>query len=295
MKLLRTPEKRFENLPDFPYKPNYITINGIRLHYLDEGDGEVILALHGEPTWTYLYRKFIPLLSKNYRFITVDLPGFGRSDKPSRIKDYSYEFHFNILTKFIDQLQIKDINLVVQDWGGFLGLGILGEHPDWFKRVVIMNTALPIGEEKLPKAFKLWKLYARFHPTFPIGKVVKMGSYRKDQFNAEIVKAYDAPFPSSKYKAGTRSFPKLVPMTPNDPGVERMKKARKVLAKWEKPAIVLFSDKDPIMKPAAKFFKNLIPTTKNAEKQIVKNAGHFLQEDAGEEIAERIDEFIKTN
>ncbi|MEM7548249.1 MAG: haloalkane dehalogenase [Bacteroidota bacterium] len=295
MKILRTPEERFENLLDFPYEPKYVVIDDMRIHYVDEGEGEVILALHGEPTWSYLYRKFIPTLSKNYRFICLDFPGFGRSDKPSKVKDYTYELHFGVLIKFIEQLKLKDITLVVQDWGGFLGLGALGEYPDWFKRVVIMNTALPVGEEKMPFVFKLWKLYARYHPTFPIGKVVKMGSYRKDSFTDEVLRAYNAPFPSSKYKAGTRAFPKLVPLKPTDDGVERLKQARKTLSTWTKPALVLFSDKDPIMRPAAKFFKELIPTTKNQPKEMIRKAGHFLQEDAGEEISERIEKFIIEN
>ncbi len=290
MATIQTPDSRFEAIADFPYEPKYIEVNGFRIHYVDEGEGEVILALHGEPTWVYLYRKFIPTLKKKYRFITLDFVGFGRSDKLTKVSDYSAQLHFDVLEEFLQQMDLKDITLVCQDWGGLLGLSMVGAHPEWFRRLVIMNTALPIGDQPIPKAFKVWKAYARWHPTLPIGGIVKWGSYRKDQFSADVKKAYDAPFPSSRYKAGARAFPKLVPASPDYEAVPMMKRAREVLAKWDKPCLVMFSDKDPIMRPARPFFLRLIPTAVNVR---IRNAGHFLQEDAGEEIAGNIDLFME--
>jgi haloalkane dehalogenase len=291
--MIRTPEERFEKIVDFPYKPNYMEVNGGRIHYIDEGSGEPILALHGEPTWSYLYRKMVPILSGDYRFISMDFFGFGRSDKFRKVKDYTFGMHFDTLSAFVDQLDLKGIHLVVQDWGGLLGLSLLGAQPERFKSVVIMNTFLPIGDRPMNKAFKIWKRYARFHPNLPVGGVVKWGSYRKDQFTEQTKYGYDAPFPGRKYKAGPRSFPMLVPQKPDDPGVEEMKQARTVLSQWNKPCLVLFSDKDPIMSPARKFFRQLVPTAEQQEDIWIKQASHFLQEDAGEEIADQILNFLR--
>jgi haloalkane dehalogenase len=291
--MIRTPDSRFERIKDFPYRANYLDTENGRVHYIDEGKGEVILALHGEPTWAYLYRKLIPELSLNNRFIAMDFIGFGRSDKLRKIKDYSYEMHLDTLAAFVEKLGIERINLVVQDWGGFIGLGFLGQRPELFKSIVIMNTFLPIGDRPMNKAFRIWKRYARFHPTLPIGSIVKWGCYRKGNFTKEINYAYNAPFPSRKYKAGPRSFPQLVPQKPDDPGVNYMKKAREVLSQWNKPCLVLFSDKDPIMTPARKFFMNLVPTAKDQQEIWIRKASHFLQEDAGEEIAGYINQFLK--
>lgn len=293
MKIVRTPDHRFENLPGFDYTPNYVEVNRLRLHYLDEGEGEVVLCLHGEPSWSYLYRKFIPVLQPHYRVICPDLPGFGRSDKPVRKGDYSFHFHLSALQGFIDALELKEITLVVQDWGGLLGLSALGQRPELFKRVVIMNTFLPIGDMEFPKAFKIWKRFALYSPIFPIGKIIDKGTYQT--MKPEVIKAYDAPFPSRKYKAGARMFPKLVPDSPHDEGVPEMKQAREVLGQWQKPAIVLFSDKDPIMRGAAPFFHELIPTAAREPHITIKGGGHFLQEDCGETIAAHIHEFIRRN
>lgn len=263
------------------------------MHYVDEGAGEVILCLHGEPSWSYLYRKFIPVLSKGHRIIAPDFIGFGKSDKYDKMSDYSFRLHFDTLVAFIEKLSLKDINLVVQDWGGFIGLSVLGAYPELFKRVVIMNTYLPIGDRPMPLAFKVWRTFARLHPNLPIGFIMKMGSYKRESKKQSVLDAYKAPFPSGKYKAGTKAFPMLVPMKSDDPGVVEMKKARDVLSKWNKPALVMFSDKDPIMGGAVHFFRKLIPTTSDQPKITIRNAGHFLQEDSGEEIATHIEAFIK--
>jgi len=293
MEVLRAPSHRFENLPDYPFQENFIEINELRVHYLDEGSGEIILCLHGEPTWSFLYRKFYPVLTPQYRVIAPDFIGFGKSDKPTRISDYNYSMHFDILTGFIQNLNISDITLVVHDWGGLLGLGVLGAYPEKFKRVVILNTGLPVGDRPLPLVFKLWRMFAKYHPTLPVGSIVSAGCYKKTSKTREIISAYKAPFPSRKYKAGTKAFPLMVPGKSTDLGVEEMLKAREVLAKWEKPALVMFSDKDPIMRGIDKFFRKLIPSAKEQENITIKNAGHFLQEDSGEEIARYILQFIK--
>lgn len=269
--------------------------NGVRMHYIDEGQGdEIILALHGEPSWSYLYRKFIPTLSRKYRFIAPDLIGFGKSDKYSSVKDYTFELHYNSLNHFIDTLNLGEITLVVQDWGGLLGLSILGARPELFKRVVIMNTFLPIGKP-LGGVFKAWQMYAKMHPNLPVGKIIKRGCFKESSKTKQVIAAYDAPFPSKKYKAGAKAFPALVPTKPSHEGVTEMKQARKTLSEWQKPALILFSDKDPIMSGLEGFFFNLIPGADETKKTIIKDASHFLQEDSGEEIAEHIDQFIRDN
>ncbi len=289
MEAIRTPSDRFENLPDFNFKENYIDFQNMRMHYLDEGEGDVILALHGEPSWCFLYRKFIPVL-KDYRFIAPDFLGFGKSDKPVNWKEYSYKLHLDSLISFCDKLELNNITLVVQDWGGLLGLGLLGQQPERFKRVVILNTFLPIGK-KLKLPFKIWVWFARYHPSLPVGKLIQYASH--ETLPKEVLKAYDAPYPNRKYKAGARAFPSLVPGNKKNPAVPFMKKAREVLSKWDKPALVLFSDKDKILGGLEKFFYKLIPSANKQQKIMIKNAGHFLQEEKGEEIAQYIDAFIK--
>ncbi|MGD1843744.1 MAG: haloalkane dehalogenase [Thermonemataceae bacterium] len=289
MEIIKTPAEEFDVIKDFPYQENYVPFDNLQMHYIEEGKGETILALHGEPSWCYLYRKFIPVLSQ-YRFIAPDLIGFGKSDKIVGWKNYSFELHFQSLVNLIDQLALQDITLVVQDWGGLLGLSLLGEYPERFKRVVIMNTFLPIGKPlKLP--FKLWQGFSKYHPSLPIGWVLQAGTHEK--LSEEVLAAYKAPFPNKKYKDGVKAFPSLVPSRPTDEGVARMKKAREVLSKWQKPAFVLFSDKDQVMSGLENFFYKLMPASQAQQKIIIKNAGHFLQEDKGEEVASYIDKFIK--
>lgn len=291
--ILRTPDKHFDAIEDWNYQPNYLQIDDTRMHYVDEGQGEIILCLHGEPSWAYLYRKMIPKLSANHRVICPDLIGFGRSDKYADKKAYTFDMHFEKLIKFKEALNLTDITLVVQDWGGLLGLPLLAEFPDDFKRVIIMNTALPTGDKPMPAAFKAWKTFSQNTPILPIGGIIKSGTYKK--LSKAAREAYNAPFPKQKFKAGARVFPALVPASPDDPAVPYMKKARKVLQAWQKPALVMFSDKDPIMSGAWKWFYHNIPTAQNQPKITIKDAGHFLQEDKGEEIAEHIVKFIEAN
>lgn len=287
---IRTPDERFHNLPDYPFSPNYIEVEGMRMHYVDEGEGDPILCLHGEPSWSYLYRKMIPQLSQVGRVIAPDLIGFGKSDKPTKQTDYTFHRHHRWLTAFIEQLDLTNITVVVQDWGGILGLASVGVMPERYARLVVMNTFLPTGKQKPALVFKAWQWFSAYAPIFPIGRILQLATVSK--LPKAVVTAYDAPFPSRQYKAGARVFPALVPTSPEMEGVDLMKQARQVLGEWQKPAIVLFSDKDPILGWARKFFLRHIPTAKDQPEIIIRNAGHFLQEDKGEEIAREIVAFI---
>ncbi|MEM1359216.1 MAG: haloalkane dehalogenase [Bacteroidota bacterium] len=290
MQFVRTPDSAFADLPGWSYAPNYLVYGELRMHYVDEGEGETILLLHGEPSWSYLYRRMIPSLSQYFRVLAPDWFGFGRSDKPTQVSDYSYEFHLQSFHHFLDALQLRDITVVVQDWGGLLGLGMVGQRPELFKRIVIMNTFLPNGEDKASKAFNAWKAFALHSPIFPIGSIISKATARP--LAKAVKKAYDAPFPSKQYKAGARAFPALVPMQPDDPAVPYMVQAREVLGKWDKPCLVAFSDQDPVIGHARSFFQDLVPTAEGIPGKRIKNAGHFLQEDAGEEIAELILDWV---
>ncbi len=289
MELLKTDLARFDRLTDFPFEPNFIQFNDLQMHYIDEGKGETILALHGQPTWSYLYRKFVPVL-KNYRFIAPDMIGFGKSDKLVGVKNYSFDLHYQSLEHLIHQLDLKEITLVVQDWGGLLGLSLLGAYPERFKRVVILNTFLPKGK-KAPLPFRMWQYYARYHPFLPIGKIVQFASVQK--LSKEVIGAYDLPYPTNKHKAGARIFPLLVPTKPTAQGVDKLLKARSVLSEWKKPALILFSDKDKVFSGMEKFFYKLIPSSQEQQRLMIKDAGHFLQEEKGEEIARYIDQFMQ--
>lgn len=291
MKSIRTPEHCFQNLPDYPFEPNYIEVNGLRMHYLDEGKGEIVLCLHGEPSWSYLYRKFIPILSPQNRVIAPDLIGFGKSDKLVEMKDYNFKMHFDALISFVEQLDLNNITIVVQDWGGLLGLSLVGHMPERFARLVIMNTFLPTGDRPMPMAFKIWSGFAKYFPVLPIGFIMSIGSYQP--MSAEVKAAYNAPFPDNSYKAGAKMFPAMVPLTADDEGVPEMKHARKVLSEWTKPAITIWSDKDPIMGRGDRWFRKLMPALKDVPEIVIKNAGHFLQEDKGEEIANEIKKFLQ--
>ena len=293
MAVIRTPEERFSKLPDFGYVPHYIEVNGLRVHYVDEGKGEIILCLHGEPSWSFLYRKMIAVMSKRHRVIAMDFVGFGRSDKFTEREAYSVKMHLDTLMGFIKALDLKQITIVVQDWGGLIGLAAVAHMPERFARLVIMNTGLPTGKGKPSEAFLNWLSYAKTHPDMDIGRSILGGMAHPERITKEIVAAYEAPFPDARYKVGAALWPSLVPISPDDPASAEMRHTREVLSKWDKPALVMFSDKDPITGGGEKFFSSLIPTAKDQPEIVIRDAGHFLQEEKGDEIARHILDFMK--
>jgi len=292
MPLLRTPDGRFENLPDFPFEPHYIEINGARVHYVDEGSGETILCLHGEPTWSYLYRKMIPILAAGHRVIALDFIGFGRSDKFSDSEDYTFQMHSGTLAGFIEQLDLRGVTAVVQDWGGLIGLPVATQMSDRFSRLVIMNTGLATGDVPATEGFMKWRAYAASTPDLPCGTIVRRSAVNRESITDDIVAAYDAPFPDATYKAGAQKFPLLVPIDPNQAGAREMREARNALSRWTKPALVMFSDGDPVTRGGDRFFRKLIPSAKDEPEIVIEGAGHFLQEEKGEDIAHHIVSFI---
>ncbi len=290
--IIRTPDERFNNLPNFPFDQHYVTCMGLRVHYVDEGKGPVILCLHGEPTWAFLYRKMIPLFVQvGYRVIAPDFIGFGRSDKIVQQDAYSFQLHYNILRAFIATLKLKDITLIVHDWGGLIGLPVATFNPTEFARLVILNTFLPTGEEKVTGGFLAWRAVAQKKELIA-SLSVKNGCFAGKDLPADVLRAYDAPFPDVRYKAGMQAFPLLVPLTPTDPGAKELKETREKLRSWSKPAIVIFAPDDPVLGGASDFFRKLIPTVKDQPIIRIRHALHFLQEDKGEEIAQHIIDFL---
>lgn len=294
MKTLRTPDSRFENLPDYPFQPNYVDVDEMRMHYVDEGprNGEVMLLLHGEPSWSYLYRTMIPpLKAAGLRVIAPDLIGFGRSDKPARKSDYSYAAHVAWMAQFVELLDLRGITLFCQDWGSLIGLRVAAENEQRFARIALGNGGLPTGDQELPRAFRIWRAFARFSPWFPIGKIVQSGTIT--ELPNEVVAAYDAPFPSSKFKAGARAFPMLVPSRPDDPASEANRAAWKTFGGWQKPFLTTFSNRDPVTRGGEVPWQETVPGAKHREHVKIKNAGHFLQEDKGPELADILIAFVK--
>ena len=264
------------------------------MHYVDEGAGdETVLCLHGEPTWSYLYRKMIPPLAAHYRVVAPDVVGFGKSDKYAEEADYSYQMHYGKLLGLLEALDLRRITLVCQDWGGLLGLALAANHSERFARLVVLNTFLPTGEEKISEAFLQWRAFSqKVGRRMQVGRLISQ-TITNYELPAVIIAAYDAPYPDDTYKAGAAVFPSLVPIAPEMPGAAEMRSAREKLAKWTKPVQVMFSDGDPILGGADKFFRRLFPTAADQPEITIRGAGHFLQEEKGPEIAKEVIAFIE--
>jgi haloalkane dehalogenase len=293
--VLRTPDERFTSLPDYPFAPNYVvTADGLRVHYLDEGPSASapVLLLHGEPTWSYLYRTMIPVLvAAGHRCIAPDLVGFGRSDKPSEQADYSYQRHVDWMSEALfDRLDLRDITLVGQDWGGLIGLRLLAAQPDRFARVVIANTGLPTGDDPMSEGFLAWKQFVHGSADFRIGNVLSRAAV--GTLSPDVVAAYDAPFPDESFKAGARAFPTLVPVAPDDPAHDANCAAWEVLGRFDRPFLCAFSDGDPIFLGGERQFIEHVPGAAGVHHHTIEGAGHFLQEDKGPELARIIAAFI---
>jgi haloalkane dehalogenase len=287
----RTPDERFADLPGYPFQPRYTEVDGMRIHFVDEGDGDPVLLLHGEPTWSFLYRKMIVPLSSRARVVAADLPGFGRSDKPTDRAFYSYERHVATFTAFVEAVDLSEITLVVHDWGGPIGLRFAAQNADRVARLVVLNTGIYSPSPRWPTpGFLAWRNFAeQAGLELPVGSMVQGATLT--ELPDEVIAAYDAPFPVPEAKTGAAMFPLLVPLSPQDPGAPEMMRTREALSTWHKPALVYFSDSDPIF-PAgvAEAMARLLPTA--GQPEILAGASHFLQEDRGEEIAARIVRFL---
>ena len=292
MQFLKTPSSQFDNLADYPFGENYIDVaDGMSMHYVDEGDKdtEVVLMLHGEPSWSYLYRKMIPtVVDAGYRAIAPDLIGFGKSDKPTEQSDYTYAKHLEWIEPIFQKFD--KINLFIQDWGGLLGLRLVEKYASKINRIIIANTFLPSGQAA-NEAFTNWQEFSQKVPEFPTSGVINMGTTSK--LSNEVLAAYDAPYPNETYKAGARIFPMLVPTGKDNPETANNIKAWEYLKTFNKPVLTLFSDQDPIMNGFEKIFHKLVPGCKGMPHEIIENAGHFLQEDQGKVIAEKVVAFMK--
>ncbi len=287
--VLRTPEARFANLPDFAYTPHYTEVGGLRIAHIDEGprDAPTVLLMHGEPTWSFLYRKMIPvLLDAGMRVVAPDLVGFGRSDKPANKSDYSYLFHVQWMSAWLQAQDLQNVTLFCQDWGSLIGLRMVAEAPERFARIVLANGGLPTGMEEVPRAFKIWRAFSRYSPWFPIGRIVKTGCVAG--LSPEEVAAYDAPFPSRRYKVAARLFPGFVPTTPQDPERQNNERAWELFKRWDKPFLTLFSSRDPVTRGGHQVWQALVPGAQGQAHAITRQAGHFLQEDKGVEVAHAI-------
>ena len=295
MKALRTPDERFADLPDFPYEPRYAEIDGLRLAYVEAGpaDGEPVLLLHGEPSWSFLYRQVIPVLADaGLRVIAPDLIGFGRSDKPADVADHTYARHVEwIRVLAFDVLDLRGLTLVGQDWGGLIGLRLLAEHPERFARFVAANTGLPTGDQPMPDVWLRFREVVRTAPQLNVSRLIQSGC--QTTLPQAVLDAYEAPFPDPGFAAAVRAMPDLVPAEPDNPASEANRQAWSVLATWDKPFLVAFSDRDPITGAMGPVLKRLIPGAAGIEHPVLAGAGHFLQEDSGPELGRHIVAFIQ--
>lgn len=299
MNYIDTPEERFDNLPGYDFTPHYVTIaHGMKVHYIDEGPKdakETILLMHGEPSWSFLYRKMItPLAAAGYRVLAPDLIGFGRSSKPTEQSDYTYASHLAWMQEWMDQIDAQGITLFCQDWGGLIGLRLVSNDPDRFARIAVSNTGLPTGDRTPSEAFLKWQAFSQKVETFPTEFVIQGATHT--ELPDDVLKAYSAPFPNEDYTAGAKIFPALVPTTSDNPESENNRQAWKnVFMKWTKPLITLFGDKDPVTKGGDKVFQKLVPGAKGQAHKVIEGGGHFIQEDQGPLLAEHIISFVKAN
>lgn len=310
VKVLQTPDERYDGLADWRYEPIYTTINAfpdidtssgamtLRMHHIDTGAPDAantVLCMHGEPSWSYLYRKMIPrFVSAGHRVIAPDLIGFGRSDKPTQTSDYTYERHVDWMTQWVVANDLTNLTLVCQDWGGLLGLRLVALMPERFARVVAANTFLNTGDRPPSDAFLAWRKYSQETPVFNIGNIMQGGCKIKPLSDA-VRAAYDAPFPDDSYKAGARVFPTLVPISPDDPSALANIEAWKSLRKFDKPFLTAFSDSDPVTAGGDRYFQREIPGCVGQAHTTITDAAHFLQEDAGERFADVVNQFIEAN
>jgi haloalkane dehalogenase len=291
MNVYRTPDERFGALPGFPFEPHYVEQDGLRLHYVDEGAGDPVLLLHGEPTWSYLYRKLIPPLAELARVVAPDYLGFGRSDKPVDREWYSFDRHYESIERLVEQLDLRDLTVVVQDWGGPIGLRLAVTQPDRVARLVVMNTGVGAGRAPSDEWLRFRAFVRRVGTDLQPGQLVKITCVT--ELPDDVVAAYDAPFPTPESKTGPLMFPELVATEVDHPSAAKMLEVREALTRWEKPTLVLFSDSDPIFSPrAGERLAGRIPGAEPA--QTVAGAGHFLQEDKGEELGERIARWLRS-
>lgn len=294
MEKQRTPDERFAGLPDYPFAPHYAQVgDGLRLHYVDEGPrgGRPVLMMHGEPSWSFLYRHMIPpVASAGCRVLAPDLIGFGKSDKPTALTDYSYTAHVAWMLEWFDSLDLSNVVLFCQDWGGLIGLRLVAARPDRFAAVIAGNTMLPTGEHTPPDAFLAWQQFSQTVPEFPTGKILQGATVRN--LSAAEVAAYDVPYPDESFKAGARIFPALVPTSPDQDGAADNRSAWEVLSAWEKPFVTCFSDQDPVTKGGDAVFQKRVPGTKGQPHRTITDGGHFLQEDKPDELAALILEVV---
>jgi haloalkane dehalogenase len=303
MDVLRTPESRFDGLVDFPWPPNYVEVEAgdgsstsLRMHYVDDGPAdatETVLMVHGEPSWSYLYRTMIPpVVAAGHRCVVPDLVGFGRSDKPAARDDYTYQRHVEWLGEaIIDRLELDGITLVCQDWGGLLGLRLVAEWPERFRRVVAANTFLPTGDRDPGEAFRRWQRFSQDVPELPIGMILQGATV--STLPDDVIAAYEAPFPDESYKAGARQFPMLVPSRPDDPASEPNRRAWQALERFDRPFLCAFSDSDPVTAGADRALRERIPGAADQPHVTLAGGGHFLQEDVGHELAAAVVDLIQ--
>ena len=300
MQTLRTPDAQFANLPDFPFDPHYVSVppedgtdDALRIHYVDEGDpsAPVVLLMHGEPSWSFLYRHMIPVLvDAGLRAVAPDLVGFGRSDKPAARDDFTYARHVAWMRSFFRAVDLRDVTLVCQDWGGLIGLRLVAGEPERFARVVAANTFLPTGDTRVTDAFFAWQKFSQETDVFPVGGIVNAGC--TTDLTADVIAAYDAPFPEEEMKAGARQFPVLVPTSPDDPESAANRAAWTVLEQFTRPFLCAFSDSDPITSGADRALRARIPGCADQPHTTLAGGGHFLQEDCGPELARVVADFV---